>query len=329
MKTYYALLGLLGLVTGVSRVDAQTLYGATSSGHGELYILDASTGGVVQDVGPLNDSSAVNYSVSGMAFHPTTGVLYASTGGVSGTKLLTVNPATAAVTVIGSFNAGTATMTDLAFDASGNLYGISSSGGANLFTINISTAASVKVGGSGTAFTEGGGLAISSAGIFYGTPTPGEYGTYDPNTGLYTHVATPATPAGGGSYAALAFNGSVLYGDNLIAGTGGAAGTTHLVTIDPSTGTVTDIGASVTHLDAIAFQPGSAAPPPALSIQKTNNGVVIGWPTSATGFRLQENTDLNTTNWVANSSPTNSVNGTNQVTISPATGNGFFRLINP
>lgn len=326
MKTTYALLGLLGIITGVSRVDAQTLYGATSSGHGELYILDASTGNVIQDVGPLNDSGAVNYSVSGMAFHPVTGVLYASTGGASGASLLTINPSSGLVTVVGGFVAGGATMTDLAFDSSGNLYGISSSGGANLFLIDISTGSAAKVGGSGVSFTEGGGLAISSTGVFYAAPIPGEYGTYDPNTGAYTHITAPMTPAGGGSYAALAFNGSTLYGDNLIAGSSGG-GVTHLVTIDPTSGTVTDIGASVLHLDAIAFQPPPSTPSPSLTIQSATNGVVIGWPASATGFQLQENTDLTTTNWVANTAPTNVVSGTNLVTISPATGSGFFRLI--
>jgi hypothetical protein len=260
MKSYYLLcaLGTLGLTA--TRADAQTLYGATSSGHGELYTLNPATGGVIQDIGALNDAAAINYSVSGLAFNPITGVLYGATGGVSGHSLLMINPVNGLVTVVGSFNAGTATMTDLAFDSSGKLYGISSSGGANLYTINTATGQATLIGNSGAAFTEGGGLAISG-GVFYGAPMPGEYGTYNPITGVYTHIATPATPAGGGSYAALAFNGSTLYGDNLIAGAAGGA--THLVTIDPTTGTVTDIGLSVTHLDAIAFsivpEPGAIA----------------------------------------------------------------------
>ncbi len=326
MKSFRVFLCLLGISATVNRADAQTLYGATSSGHGELYILNTATGGVITDVGPLNDSGAANYSVTGLAFNPTTGVLYGSTGGASGTQLLTINPATAAVTVVGSFNVGTITMTDLAFDNLGNLYGISSSGGANLYSINTTTAQATIIGTSGLSFTEGGGLAISSSGIFYAAPIPGEYGTYNPTNGAYTHIAAPATPVGGGSYGALAFNGSVLYGDNLYAGSTGG-GATHLVTIDPTTGTVTDIGASVTHLDAIAFQPAPAAP--TLTIQPTNNGVIIGWPASATGFRLIQNTNLNTTNWIANSTPTNVVGGTNQVTITPASGNSFFRLISP
>jgi len=261
MKSYcfFCALGILGLAA--TQAEAQTLYGATSSGHGELYTLNPATGGVIQDIGALNDAAAVNYSVSGLAFNPITGVLYGATGGVSGHSLLMINPANGLVTVVGSFNVGSATMTDLAFDSSGNLYGISSSGGANLYSINAATGQAALIGSSGVSFTEGGGLAISSGGVFYGAPIPGEYGTYNPTTGAYTHIATPATPAGGGSYAALAFNGSTLYGDNLIAGASGGA--THLVTIDPTTGAVTDIGASVTHLDAIAFsvvpEPGAVA----------------------------------------------------------------------
>jgi Repeat of unknown function (DUF6923) len=257
MKTGHVFLCAIGILAVAVRTDAQTLYGATSSGSGELYILNAADGSIVSDVGPLNDSGAVNYSVTGLAFDPLSGVLYGSTGGASGTDLLTINPLTGLVTVIGSFNVSGhsgATMTDLAFDQSGNLYGIGSSGGANLYSINLSTGQATEIGsGSGVSFTEGGGLAISSGDIFYAAPVPSDYGTYDSTTGAYTQIAAPATPAGGGSYAALAFDGSTLYGDNLVPGpTGGA---THLVTIDPTTGNVTDLGASVIHLDAIAFQP--------------------------------------------------------------------------
>jgi hypothetical protein len=68
---------------------------------------------------------------------------------------------------------------------------------------------------------------------------------------------------------------------------------------------------------------------PTLSIQPTVNGVTLLWPVSTTVYRLQQNTDLATANWVSNTIPINVVNGTNQVTVSPATGNLFFRLINP
>jgi hypothetical protein len=53
------------------------------------------------------------------------------------------------------------------------------------------------------------------------------------------------------------------------------------------------------------------------------------WPASLNIFRLQQNTNLATTSWVPNTNLINVVNGTNQVTISPAAGNQFFRLTYP
>jgi hypothetical protein len=252
LKRHSFIFCALAVMALTEQANASTMYGATSSGHGELYILNPATGGALQDIGPLNDVTGLNYSVTGLAFDPNSGVLYGSTGGVSGTKLLTINPANASVSVVGGFNSGSVTMTDLAFDQSGNLWGISSSGGANLYSVNKATGAATSIGASGVSFTEGGGLAIIG-GVFYGAPIPGDYGTYNSTTGVYTNIATPASPVGsGGSYAALAFDGATLYGDNLKPGSNGGA--THLVKIDPTTGTVTDIGASVTHLDAIAIQ---------------------------------------------------------------------------
>lgn len=124
LKTYPVFFCALGVLALAAQADASTMYGATSSGHGELYVLNPATGSPLQDVGPLNDASPLNYSVTGLAFSPITGVLYGSTGGASGAKLLTINPATGSVSVVGSYNVGSATMTDLAFDQSGNLFGI-------------------------------------------------------------------------------------------------------------------------------------------------------------------------------------------------------------
>ena len=147
-------------------------------------------------------------------------------------------------------------MADIAFDSAGILYGVGSIGGPNLYTINTSTGQATVVGSTGLTSTTGGGLAISSAGVFYGTPTSTRYGTYDSVTGAYTNIANPAKPAGGGGYSALDFNGSTLYGLNTgPTPVGGTTPPTHIVTIDPSTGTVTDFGASLDSLDAIAFQP--------------------------------------------------------------------------
>ena len=66
---------------------------------------------------------------------------------------------------------------------------------------------------------------------------------------------------------------------------------------------------------------------PFLTVQTTGtNSVVVSWPFPSTSFILQENPDLNTTNWTAvSTTPTN--NGiTWTVVVSPPIGNRFYRL---
>lgn len=262
MKFFRIPLILIVALTLSARSYGATLYASSAAGSdGELYILNPATGAMVQDVGPLNDALGANYSVTGLAFHPGTGVLYGSTGNsntAAQATLVTINPSTALVTVIGAFNAGPvssggnpSTMADLAFDVAGNLYGVGSVGGPDLYSINIVTGKATLVGANGASTsTSGGGLAISTGFTFYGTPTSSRFGTYNSGTGAYTNIANPAKPAGTGAYTALDYDGSILYGLN----TGpGSSPPTHLVTID-QTGAVTDLGASVNSLDAIAFQ---------------------------------------------------------------------------
>jgi hypothetical protein len=261
MRLYKVMILALAAAFFVQRADAATLYASTAAGAtGQLYILDPANGAVVQNVGPLNDAAGGNYPITGLAFHPTTGVLYGSTGNsVAGKEALFVriNSATAQVTVIGSFNAGPVntdgkptTMADIGFDSAGNLYGVASIGGPDLYSINLTNGQATLVGPNGASTsTTGGGLAIGS-GVFYGTPTASRFGTYNSITGAFTNIGNPAKPAGG-AYGALDFNGSVLYGLNVGAG---SPPPTHLVTINPATAAVTDLGASVNSLDAIAFR---------------------------------------------------------------------------
>lgn len=67
---------------------------------------------------------------------------------------------------------------------------------------------------------------------------------------------------------------------------------------------------------------------PYLTIQAASPNVLISWPASATGFTLQKNSNLNTTNWTSVSQSTNVINGTNIVTVPAPAGNLFFRLAN-
>ena len=154
------------------RAEGSLIYASTAAGAaGHLYTIDSATGAMVQDIGALNDVTAQNYPITGLAFHPVTGVLYGSTGNSqAGTeaRLVTINPLTAQVTPIGSFAAGPtnsqgvpATMADIAFDAAGNLYGVGSIGGPQLYSINTTTAQATVIGSTGLTSTTGGGLAIN------------------------------------------------------------------------------------------------------------------------------------------------------------------------
>ncbi len=71
-------------------------------------------------------------------------------------------------------------------------------------------------------------------------------------------------------------------------------------------------------------------PAPQLSLTAQLPGaLVITWPTNFTGFVLQQNSDLGTTNWLIATNPASVVGTNKQVTITPLNGNGFFRLVRP
>src|SRR5262245_53986237 len=281
MKLVRIIVFTLGMAFLAARAEAGPLYAASAAGApGELYIINKANGAVIQDIGPLNDVAGTNYPITGLAFHPTTGVLYGSTGnaGAVDAMLVKINPATAAVTLIGPFNAGPVnsggtptTMADIGFDAAGNLFGVASIGGPNVYSINLATAQATLVGPNGVSTsTSGGGFAISSGGVYYGNPTSSRFGTYNSGTGAFTNIANPTKPAGG-AYGALDFDGSVLYGLNVGSG---SPPPTHLVIIDPATGAVTDLGASLNSLDAIAVQ---VPEPTALLLGLIGTAVLARW----------------------------------------------------
>jgi hypothetical protein len=53
---------------------------------------------------------------------------------------------------------------------------------------------------------------------------------------------------------------------------------------------------------------------------------VISWSASATGYTLQQNSDLNTTNWTAVGQAPVGSGSELRVTVAPPAGNRFYRL---
>lgn len=146
----------------------------------------------------------------------------------SSNRLGTVDVATGVGTIIGSFSgAGFSgqTMTDLAFDPAGNLWGISFD---RIFRVNTSTAAVTFVGNHG--INGGNALVFGSDGTLYaaGANTSNLY-TVNTTTGAGTLVGSIGFASAGD----LAFNGGNLYLSST---------TNQLIRVDPVTGAGSAIG---------------------------------------------------------------------------------------
>ena len=70
---------------------------------------------------------------------------------------------------------------------------------------------------------------------------------------------------------------------------------------------------------------------PLLSITHTgSSSVVVSWPSSATGFTLQQTANLAATNsWAASGYVVTTNGATESITIAPPSGSLFFRLVQP
>lgn len=70
-------------------------------------------------------------------------------------------------------------------------------------------------------------------------------------------------------------------------------------------------------------------PPPSLSIALSGTNAVVSWAWSSSGFVLQQNSDLSTTNWTTVTNIPATANWQNQVVVSPGGGSRFYRLAGP
>lgn len=231
------------------------LYGAKGgSSASDLYTLSTTTG-VATSVGPTGRA------LTGLAFDPTSGILYGSTSNQSplnARALVTVDPTTGATTLVGAYGIGSDTLADIAFDSLGNLFGFSASG-HKLYSVNKSTgvatvisAASFPGGGFGWAmdFDSYDNLFVLPFGDQVG-PSQGAVYLTDQSTGtsaFFADISGSPPYNNGASFAAGAFApGKIFYAiDNDF---GSSA---HLVSVNIGDGAVTDIGVTTTGMDALA-----------------------------------------------------------------------------
>ncbi|MCK6562982.1 choice-of-anchor D domain-containing protein, partial [bacterium] len=132
-------------VGGLAFNGTGELYGIRSDSYDpSLYRIDIATGEAT-----LVGNTGVSYLL-GLSFNPTTGALCASRGQGSD-EIYKLNPATGAATLVGQTGFASS-ISDLAFDSTGVLYGLTSSEGSNpwsLITIDTSTAVGTLVGATG------------------------------------------------------------------------------------------------------------------------------------------------------------------------------------
>jgi hypothetical protein len=252
---------MAGMALWAPPAQAQALFGTTSppvAGDSAFYRIDPTTGAATP-IGPVNFSG-----VSGIAFHPTTGVLYAVGFDFLTHVLLTIDKATGAGTTVGPANvsttAGCRAVSDISFRSDGTLYAYAVPCG-QLGVIDTSTGAFTLLGDTAQR-NAGNGIAFSPGDVLFHAGLD-NVGTLDQTTGALTPGASltfPATCTGGPTRRinALDFHPSA---GALFAVMNCHGVSQRLGTLNTSTGVITEIGESVFGLDAIAFQPGTALEP--------------------------------------------------------------------
>jgi hypothetical protein len=282
------ILAVAGLVTGslmlaTSPAAAQVLFGSSSKGQvnpSSLFTIDRTTGAAT-----LVGKTGLADGVSGLRFDPTTGVLYGLMGSpCTGARLVTLDPATGAGTVVGAligqgFDGSTTVACAgggeaLAFAPDGTAYaGGYVFGSAFLLKVDKATGAVLE---SNPILDPTSGLVFDSSGVLWASHGNAMFTamlhTIDPATGAYTS-ALPLSEFVIVSDLAFAPDGTLyasLPSENMLA------------TIDTATGLVTRIGSFgsvVSKMSGIAFSPAPPTPTPTPTSTPTPTPTPTSTPT--------------------------------------------------
>jgi hypothetical protein len=112
------------------------------------------------------------------------------------------------------------------------------------------------------------------------------------------------------------------------AGTGGIYSVNGAIGQPDASGPLTGGTYSLTGGFWALFAVQTAGLPYLFIVQNGPNSVKVLWPNTGS-YTLQTNSNLAVSNWIGYGGTVTTANGTNSITISPPSGNLFFRLSNP
>ena len=237
---------------------------------GNLYTINLANGTATL-VGPIK-LQGKSVGVTGMAAHPTSGILYGITSEQSPNyprSLITIDPSTAIATLVGELPAPGS---DVSFDAKGTLY-IWLPGTSQLGIVDQSNAGVTPIGKPGPPGSPA-GISVDPQGMVFVT-AKGAGGTLD-NVDLQSGALQIGPPLTGAPFATQINSMSFSPSGLLLAvnSNGGSPAETRLVTINTATGAVATIGALPDDTDALAFT-GSTGPNLAPTFSTLNPGARV------------------------------------------------------
>lgn len=268
----------------------------------QLGTIDLQTGAFTQ-IGTVNGIAG---SVTEDLARLPRGLLY---GSDTNSELFLIDPVALTTSLVGACGN---TIFGLAFRQDGTLFGCSDN---TLYQINPNTGAATLVGAMGVSstyydikFDSGGHLYLVENSTLYLVNT---------STGQALQIG-----AIGFNVWALDFGNGTLFGFT----SGG-----QIVSINTTTGVGTFVANETQSSPIVTAAPGGVSVgEPYLTIQLTNvNSVALSWLAPSNAFRLEQNPNLTTTNWTSVVHSVSVTNSQNQVIMSPAAGNKFYRLVNP
>lgn len=217
-----------------------------------LYTVNLSTGSATFSA-PLRVQGVKPVAVTGLAVHPTTGLLYGITSELSPNmprSLVTIDAASGDASPVGELAVAGS---DIVFDAAGTLY-MWMPLTRQLAQVNIANAAVTALGAPGPQEAMG-GLAIDARGVAYVTPSGanGTLDTVDLKSGRIQSGPTLSGAPFAGAITAMTFTPTgMLLGVNSNVG---APAHARLVAINTATGAISTLGTLPDDSDALTFAP--------------------------------------------------------------------------